>query len=180
MAAISGGSVLVEGVHTDTLQGDIAFLSLLEEMGCTREELPEGICLTGPKGGKLRGVSADLSSFSDQALTLAAIAPFADSPVTITGISHIRGQECDRIMAILENLRRMGIHAVCTPDDTITIQPGSPSPALIETFGDHRVAMSFALTGLRAPGITIKDPLCCRKTFEQYFNILDGITCQSA
>ena len=176
MSAISGGSVLVEGVRSDTLQGDIAFLRVLEEMGCSRQELPEGIRLTGPAGGQLRGVSADLSAFSDQALTLAAIAPFADSPVTITGIRHIRGQECDRIRAIMENLRRMGIRAVCSGQDDITIYPGQPQPAQIETFRDHRVAMSFALTGLRSPGIVIRDPLCCRKTFENYFTILDKIT----
>lgn len=176
MAAISGSTVLVEGVHSDTLQGDIAFLKLLEEMGCSWAENPDGISLTGPADGQLHGVSADLSAYSDQALTLAAIAPFADSPVTITGISHIRGQECDRIDAILENLKRMGIRAECSPQDEITIYPGRPQPALIETCQDHRVSMSFALTGLRTPGIIIKDPLCCRKTFENYYTILDQIT----
>ena len=176
MAAISGGSCLVRDVHKNTLQGDIAFLGVLEQMGCHTQETEEGILVTGPAGGSLKGVDVDMGSFSDQALTLAAIAPFTDSPVTIRGISHIRLQECDRIEAILENMKRMGIRTQCSPGDVLTIYPGDPRPAQIETYDDHRVAISFALTGLRAPGIVIKDPLCCRKTFENYFQILDQIT----
>ncbi len=176
MAAISGGRTLVYGVHRDSLQGDIAFLDLLCRMGCTYEDTQDGIVLTGPEGGRLHGTCADMHAFSDQALTLAAIAPFADSPVTIHGISHIRLQECDRIHAILENLHRMGIKAECSEEDVLTIFPGAPESAEIETFSDHRVAMSFAVTGLRAPGITILDPLCCRKTFEGYFDILNQIS----
>ena len=175
MAAISGGRTLVHGVHSDSLQGDIAFLDLLCRMGCSFEDTREGIVLTGPEGGCLHGIDADMHAFSDQALTLAAIAPFADSPVTIRGISHIRLQECDRIEAILANLRRMGIKAECSEEDVLTIFPGAPKSAEIETFGDHRVAMSFAVTGTRTPGITILDPLCCRKTFEGYFDTLDDI-----
>lgn len=176
MAAISGGRALVYDVHRDSLQGDIAFLDLLCRMGCRCVEMREGILLTGPEDGCLHGVDADMHAFSDQALTLAAIAPFADSPVTIRGISHIRLQECDRIEAILENLRRMGIKAESSEEDVLTIFPGAPKSAEIETFGDHRVAMSFAVTGTRTPGITILDPLCCRKTFEGYFDLLDQIS----
>ncbi len=175
MAAISGGTALVPGVHADSIQGDIAFLDLLCRMGCHYEDSRDGIILTGPAGGHLHGIDADMHAFSDQALTLAAIAPFADSPVTIRGISHIRLQECDRIEAILTNLRRMGIRTECSADDVLTIFPGPVQPARIETFGDHRAAMAFAVTGLRSPGITILDPLCCRKTFENYFDLLDHI-----
>jgi len=175
MAAISGGKVLVRNIHPDSVQGDIAFIDLLVKMGCHAEETAEGISLSGPENGCLCGIDADMGSFSDQALTLAAIAPFADSPVTIRGISHIRLQECDRIQAILVNMERMGIHAGCSASDEITIMPGMPKGALIKTFGDHRVAMSFALTGLRAPGIIIEDPQCCRKTFAEYFDMLDEI-----
>ena len=113
-----------------------------------------------------------MHDISDQALTLAAIAPFADSPVTICGISHIRGQECDRIEAIIENLRAMGID-VDENNDILTIYPGTPKPAEIETYEDHRVAMSFSVTGLRADGIVIKNPLCCKKTFANFFEELD-------
>ena len=105
---------------------------------------------------------------------MAAIAPFADSPTFIRGIGHIRLQESDRIAAIVENLSRMGIHAAIQGND-IYIEPGTPHAATIETYDDHRVAMAFSLTGLRTPGIIISNPLCCRKTFENYFDVLDAI-----
>lgn len=174
MAAVSGGRALVRGVHEGSLQGDIAFIHVLEEMGCTIEDTSEGIRLSGPSGGRIHGITADMHSFSDQALTLAAIAPFADSNVIIRGIGHIRRQESDRIRAILLNLHRMGIFAGELSDGVI-IHPGRPQPAQIETFDDHRVAMAFAVTGLMAPGIIIENPMCCKKTFENFFDIMDEI-----
>ena len=176
MAVLSGGNVLVRHVHFDSLQGDVALLRTFEEMGCSAEDTPEGIRLTGPAQGRLHGIDIDMSSFSDQALTMAAIAPFADSPTFIRGIGHIRLQESDRMAAIVENLSRMGIHAAIQGND-IYIEPGTPHVATIETYDDHRVAMAFSLTGLRTPGIIISNPLCCRKTFENYFDVLDAI-CQ--
>lgn len=172
-AAILGISVIVKGVQLSMLQGDIRFVDVLAQMGCTVSEKPEGVCVTGPEKGKLHGVSVDMREFSDQAITLAAIAPFADSPTTITGIGHIRHQESDRIAAMADALTRMGIHVQELPDG-ICIQPGEPKPARIQTFDDHRMAMGFSLTGLRAEGIVIEDPGCCRKTFENYFDVLDG------
>lgn len=178
MCPLLGVSVQVAHVHRskDFLQGDIAFLSLLEEMGCSLEDRPEGALLLPPENGVYHGVSVDMSAFSDQAITLAAIAPFADSPTTIRGIGHIRFQESNRIAAIVTELRRMGIrcetHGSDSPD-AITIYPGTPSPATVETYEDHRMAMGFSLTGLRAPGIVIRNPDCCKKTFENYFRVLD-------
>lgn len=174
LAAISGESVTVQGVHPDSLQGDIRFLDVLVQMGCSMKDTPEGIRLTGPAGGRLHGIDIDMHAFSDQALTLAAIAPYADAPVTIRGIGHIRGQECDRMAAITQELGRMGIRTQAGSDE-ITIWPGQPQPALVQTYHDHRVAMAFALTGLRSPGIVIGDPDCCRKTFADYFAVLDGV-----
>ena len=174
MAVLSGGNVLVRHVHFDSLQGDVALLRTFEKMGCSAEDTPEGIRLTGPAQGRLHGIDIDMSSFSDQALTMAAIAPFADSPTFIRGIGHIRLQESDRMAAIVENLSRMGIHAAIQGND-IYIEPGTPHAATIETYDDHRVAMAFSLTGLRTPGIIISNPLCCRKTFENYFDVLDAI-----
>ena len=113
-----------------------------------------------------------MSSFSDQTLTLAAIAPFADSKVEITNVGHIRLQECDRINAIIGNLSGMGIEAF-EKDGNITILPGNPKAAEIETYDDHRVSMSFSLPGLICDGIVIKDPYCCRKTFENYYEVLE-------
>ena len=178
-AAVTGAGVTVRGVHMDSLQGDTAFLRVLESMGCLSEETEEGVRLTGPSDGRLKGISVDMHAFSDQAVTLAAIAPFADSPVEIRGISHIRLQESDRIAGILENLGRMKIRCEELPDGSgIRIYPGVPAPASIATFQDHRMAMAFAVTGLRCPGILIEDPLCCRKTFEDYFECFDRMTDQ--
>ena len=174
MAAISGGEVLVNHVHRDSLQGDIALIDALTNMGCKECETDAGILLKGPEKGRLKGLSLDMGSFSDQALTIAAIAPFADSDVRICNVGHIRLQESDRMMAIVSNLKKMGIDAEILEND-ILIHPGLPQGASIETFDDHRVAMAFSLTGLRCPGMIIENPLCCRKTFENYFEVLDQI-----
>lgn len=169
-----GIPVRVDNVHFDSLQGDVRFLRILEQMGCRAADTPQGILLEPPADGIFHGVTADMSTCSDQAITLAAIAPFADSPVTITGIGHIRFQESDRIRAIVTELSRMGIR--CDEgQSSITIYPGSPGPCLVETYDDHRMAMGFSLVGLRSPGILIHDPGCCRKTFEDYFETLDCV-----
>lgn len=173
LAAILGISVTVAGVHEPSLQGDTAFLHILEQMGCRLTDTEEGICLTGPGTDRLHGISVDMSACSDQAITLAAIAPFASGPVSITGIGHIRHQESDRLAAIAENLEAMGI-AYELFADGITIHPGTPRPANIKTHDDHRLAMGFALTGLLADGIVIEDPGCCKKTFENYFEVLEN------
>ncbi len=218
LAALSGCSVIVDGVPEHSLQGDTEFLSILEKMGCRVTRTNEGICITGPAAcaksasvksaeagsetasgsvshvsgsvshvsgsvshtfgsvshtsGRLHGLTVDMSSCSDQAITLAAIAPFADSPVTITGIGHIRGQESDRLSAIAENLTAMGIRCE-ERADSITIYPGVPRPAHIKTHDDHRLAMGFAVTGLFAEGIVIENPSCCKKTFAEFFECLE-------
>lgn len=173
LGAILGISVTVNGVFPNSLQGDVQFLYILEQMGCSVKETPEGLCLSGPKEGKLHGITVDMSACSDQAITLAAIAPYADAPTTITGIGHIRHQESDRISAIAENLQSMGV--TCTErENGLTIYPAQPHPALIHTHDDHRLAMGFSLTGLLAEGIVIENPLCCKKTFEHYFEMLDS------
>lgn len=170
--ALLGIPVTVANVHFDSLQGDIGFLRLLERMGCHAVDTGDGILLAPPSDGILHGITADMSACSDQAITLSALAPFADSPTTITGIGHIRHQESDRIHAIVTELCRMGI--VCKErTDGITVYPGTPNPCLVQTYEDHRMAMGFSLTGLRAPGIVICDPSCCRKTFENYFETLE-------
>lgn len=175
MAAILGMQVTVKGVSGNMLQGDTQFLDVLCDMGCTLDTDEKGqIMLKGPENGILKGgMEIDMSSFSDQALTIAAIAPFADAPITITGIGHIRLQECDRINAIVRNLSAMGIK--CDEREaSVTIHPGVPHGCDVETFDDHRVAMSFALTGLRSEGINILDPSCCKKTFAEYFDVLEN------
>ena len=173
-AAITGGEMIVKGVHSDSCQGDIRFLDILSEMGCSKEDTPEGIKIAAPADGILHGVSVDMKDFSDQTMTLAAIAPFCDSPTEISGIGHIRGQESDRIHAVATELGRMGLW-VEEGDSSLKIYPGTPKPAKIETYDDHRMAMAFSLIGLRTEGIVIKNYKCCRKTFEDYFETLDSI-----
>lgn len=174
LAAITGAKIAVKGVHHHMLQGDTAFIDLLEKMGCILSENDrKDILIIGPHNGALKGgFTIDMSAFSDQALTLAAIAPFADAPITIDGIGHIRLQECDRIKAIANNLTAMKIK-VDEKEASVTIYPGNPIGCDVETFDDHRVAMSFALTGLRSDGINILNPTCCKKTFAEYFDVLE-------
>ena len=119
-----------------------------------------------------------MSACSDQAITLAAAAVFADTPTTITGIGHIRYQESNRLEAIVTELTRAGIRCEST-EDSVTVYPGAVRPALIHTYEDHRMAMGFSLLGLRAEGIVIDDPLCCKKTFENYFEVLDRVVKES-
>ena len=155
---ILGTSVAVNGVFPHSMQGDINFIKLLKTFN---------------------GGTVDMSAFSDQTLTLAAIAPYLANPTHITGVKHIRGQECDRIKAICANLKAMRVR--CEEyDDGVKIYPSKPQPATVKTFGDHRVAMSFALTGLRADGIVIEDAEVCSKTFKNYFTVLDGVCAQLA
>lgn len=175
LAAVCGSRMAVQGVTSHMLQGDAEFLKVLEKLGCQVSEQNGTIVVTGAKAGKLKGgFRVDMSAFSDQALTLAAIAPFADAPITITGIGHIRLQECDRIHAMVRNLETLGIKTDEKADE-ITIYPGVPKGGEIETYDDHRVAMSFALTGLRTDGVRILNPSCCKKTFAQYFEVFEKV-----
>ena len=177
MAPLLQVPVLVEGVHFDSLQGDVAFINILQQMGCTANDTTDGILVEPPADGIFHGVTVDMSACSDQAITLAAIAPFADGPTTITGIGHIRFQESNRIQAIVTELTKMGIRCE-EGESSITIYPGTPSPSTVETYDDHRMAMGFALIGLHSSGIVINDPDCCRKTFENYFSVLEDFISQ--
>ncbi|MCM1189767.1 MAG: 3-phosphoshikimate 1-carboxyvinyltransferase [bacterium] len=179
MSPLLGISVAVRNIRRTArpLQGDTAFLQVLEQMGCTVSDTDYGVLVQPPAKGVYCGVDVDMSAFSDQAITLAAIAPFADSPTTIRGIGHIRRQESDRITAIVTELGKMGIRCEET-ETSITVYPGAPRPSAVETYDDHRMAMGFSLIGLRSPGIVIQNPGCCRKTFEDYFTVLDGVVAQ--
>lgn len=174
IAAVTGGEVKVRHVHRGTDQGDIRFIDVLERMGCRTQEDPDGVVVCGQEGGALKGIHVDMADFSDQTMTLAAIAPFAQGETVIDGIGHIRRQESDRIHGIATELGRMGIRCE-EREDGITIYPGEVKPALVHTYDDHRMAMAFAVTGCRAGGIVIDNPECCRKTFENYFSLLTSL-----
>jgi 3-phosphoshikimate 1-carboxyvinyltransferase len=172
-AAVTGGTVRIPDLSPDALQGDVRFATeVLAAMGCTVTHDAGGITVSGPPPGQLRGIDRDMSAISDTSLTLAAIAPFANSPTTVRNIAHSRRQECDRIEAACTELTRLGVSVEEHPDG-YTIYPASRfRPAVIETYHDHRVAMSFALIGLRIPGVTIHNPACVAKTFPDYWQRL--------
>ena len=173
-AALNGGQVRVVDIPADSVQGDIHFVDVLEQMGCTvnRYAHAHGVEVIGPD--QLRGIDVDMKAISDTSLTLAAIAPFATDPVRIRNIEHTRWQETDRIAAMVTQLRRLGVK-VEEHRDGVTIAPSKPKGSTIDTYKDHRVAMSFALVGLRVPGIRINDPGCVGKTFPTYFDVWDQI-----
>jgi 3-phosphoshikimate 1-carboxyvinyltransferase len=176
LAAVTGGCVRVERLPASSRQGDIGFVDVLERMGCKVDRHGGQMTVRGP--ARLHGIDVDMNAISDTVMTLAAIAPFADAPVRIRNIGHIRLKETDRMTAIATELTRMGIRVDEEPD-AITIYPGSPEPAVIHTYDDHRIAMSFAITGARASGIQIADPLCVRKTVPGFWDIFDELLKQS-
>jgi 3-phosphoshikimate 1-carboxyvinyltransferase len=161
-AAVTGGEVTVPGLGEGALQGDLGFVDVLRRMGAQVEVGADSTTVRGT--GELRGLTVNMRDISDTMPTLAAIAPFASGPVRIEDVANTRVKECDRLEACAENLRRLGVE-VATGPDWIEIRPGRPTGAEIKTYGDHRVVMSFAVAGLRVPGISFDDPGCVRKTF---------------
>ncbi|MGW2828151.1 3-phosphoshikimate 1-carboxyvinyltransferase [Streptomyces sp. NPDC001286] len=162
-AVTPGGQVTVPGLGRGALQGDLGFVDVLRRMGA---DVTVGADATTVRGtGELRGLTVAMRDISDTMPTLAAIAPFASGPVRIEDVANTRVKECDRLEACAHNLRRLGVD-VATGPDWIEIRPGTPpTPAEITSYGDHRIVMSFAVTGLRVPGISFDDPDCVRKTF---------------
>jgi 3-phosphoshikimate 1-carboxyvinyltransferase len=176
-AAATGGRVRVDGLGLHALQGDLGFVHVLEKMGCAVQKTASFTEVQGPE--KLHGVEVDMNGISDTVMSLAAIAPFADSPTVIHNIGHIRHKETDRIHAIATELRRLGV-TVEETEDSLRIEPAEElRPAEIETYDDHRMAMSFAITGLRSHGVVIKDPQCVGKTFPDFFRRL-RLLCESS
>lgn len=177
MAEILGCKAQVKGVHLNSIQGDIEFVHLLTKMGATVIEKKEGIIVQGAEKGEYKGIEANLNSFSDQSLTLAAVGAFAKSQTKITGVAHIRLQESDRLLAIKTELERLGLRTEMGEGEISIFPKDMDGEEIeIETYEDHRVAMAFSLIGLRREGVIIKNPECSAKTFKNYFNILDGIT----
>jgi len=174
LAAVTGGRVRVPGLGSGSSQGDLRFAGVLERMGCAVDLGKDHVEVRGPE--RLRGVEVDMGAFSDTMMTLVAIAPFASSPTTITNVGHTRHQETDRLSAVATELARLGV-GVEEWEDGLRISPGPLRPAVVETYGDHRMAMSFAVAGLAAPGptVTIADPGCVTKTFPGYFRALEGL-----
>ncbi|BBL78899.1 3-phosphoshikimate 1-carboxyvinyltransferase [Rubrobacter xylanophilus] len=171
-AALTGGRIQIPGLGRSSLQGDVAFTGILRRMGCRVDLFEDRIELAGPP--RLRGVEADMNAISDTMMTLAAIAPFASTPTLIKNVAHTRLQETDRLSAVAAELTRLGIQVYET-HDSLRIIPGRVRPAAIRTYGDHRMAMAFALVGLKVRGVRIVDPGCVTKTLPGYFELLEGL-----
>ncbi len=168
-AAITGGRVSVPGLGSGSVQGDVGFVRVLERMGCRAAVTPGATTVEGPAGGAIRGVDVDLGEMPDTAPTLAVLAAFAEGPTRIRNVANLRIKESDRIAALATELQRIGaeveIHA-----DGLTVMPAErPVAAAIDTYDDHRIAMSFALAGLRIDGVTIRDAECVSKTYPRFF-----------
>src|SRR5207237_3534030 len=139
-----------------SIQGDVNFVDVLERMGCTVERSAHSLTV---RGGKLSGTTVGMSDISDTVMTLAAVACFAEGPTTIRNVAHVRHKETDRLHALATELRRVGAE-VDESADGLTIAPRPLHGAEVETYNDHRMAMSLALIGLRVPGIVIQNPAC--------------------
>ncbi|MDF2529864.1 MAG: aroA, partial [Gammaproteobacteria bacterium] len=176
MAALTGGKIHVPHLSRKSKQGDIQFLSLLEQMDCTVIEEQGGITVIGC--AYLKGLgSIDMTGFSDTFMTLASLAVFADSPTAMHGLAHTRLQESDRIAAISDGLNRLGIKTEST-HDSLTIYPGQPTGTRLSSCKDHRIAMSLSLIGLKVPGVIIEDAGCVAKTCPAYFELMQQV-CRS-
>lgn len=171
--AIAGGRVAVTGLDARSAQGDARFADLLREMGLRVERGADAV--TVERTGPLRAIDADLHDMPDVAMTLAVVAAFAAGTTRVRGVPNLRVKESDRIAATCAELRRCGIRAT-ERDDGFEIEGGTPHGADIETYDDHRIAMSFSLVGLAADGIAIRDPRCVGKTFPDFFERLDALS----
>ncbi len=173
-AAITGSSITVKGLTRQSLQGDVHFADVLEQMGCRVAASPEGITVTGPKPADLTPVSLSMVDMPDLVPTLAVAAAFAKGETVIRDVAHLRAKESDRLAAVRTELAKMGVSARIR-DDALVISGGSPHGAEIETYNDHRMAMSFAVAGLRIPGITIENEACVAKSFPRFWEVFDQL-----
>lgn len=172
-AALLGTSVTVPGLGDGALQGDLGFVDILARMGAKVTKGPTSTTVTGT--GQLRGITVNMRDISDTMPTLAAIAPYAVSPTRIVDVYNTRVKECDRLEACATNLRAMGVD-VQTGRDWIEISPAVPRSAMINCFGDHRIAMAFSIAALRTQGVVLDDPGCVKKTFPTFHTMLGELT----
>ncbi len=174
--AIAGGQITVKNLGTESIQGDVRFAGVLEQMGCRVERKPDVTTVRGPDTPSgLKGIDIDLNDMPDTAQTLAVVALFADGPTIIRNVGSLRVKETDRLSALSKELKKLGA-GVYTTEDSIEITPPTAyQPASIHTYDDHRMAMSFALAGLRIEGVEIEDPTCVNKTFPDFFDRFEAM-----
>lgn len=173
LAALKKSTIKINHLNLKTHQPDLEVVDILEKMGATVKKGEDYVVITGPE--QLKGnLTIDMNACSDQALTIGTLAAFADGPITITGVEHIRNHECNRVEALTESLTKLGIN-IQEHQDGWTIQPGEIQSATLDTFDDHRVAMSLSLVGTKVDGITLLDPACVSKTCPTYFEMLKSL-----
>jgi len=172
-AAIAGGRVGVEGIPSESMQSDFRLVDVLAKMGCTVERGSQSLAVCGP-AGRLHGIDADMNDLPDAVLALAVVALFAEGPTRIRNVPNLRIKETDRLAALERELGKLGARARTGPD-WLLIEPGPLHGAAIDTYNDHRMAMAFALAGLRVPGVVIRDPGCVSKTWPDYFEALERL-----
>ena len=171
--AICGGTVKVENISRNSVQGDIQFLDVLQQMGCVVTEDDNSITVYRPSS--IVGLDVDMRDIPDTAQTLAVIAPFATSPTRIRGIASARVKETDRVHATCTELAKLGV-TVEELEDGMTIYPCQTfKRSNVQTYNDHRMAMAFSLIGLRFDGVTIENPSCVSKTFPNFFEVLESL-----
>lgn len=174
-AAVTGGKVTVEGLSENSLQGDIGFVYALRRMGCLLSFGANSTTVEAPRDGKLKGITIDMNEISDTVQTLSVVALFAEGSTVIKNVAHIRHKETDRISATAKELRKLGAE-VREFSDGLEIRPSVDFRAAeIETYDDHRMAMSFSIAGLRIPGVVILDPDCVQKTYPKFFEEMGRI-----
>jgi 3-phosphoshikimate 1-carboxyvinyltransferase len=171
-AALTGGRVTIANLNMETCQGDVDFLSVLSRLGCHIKSSPNGLTV---EGGPLTGIAMDMSTMPDLVPTLAVLAAFAQGETHITGVGHLRHKESDRLTTVATELRKMGVDAQET-EDGLKIVGGQPHGGEIDTYSDHRIAMSFAVAGLKTPGIIIKDPDCVAKSFPEFWEFFEKLS----
>ncbi|HKK89960.1 MAG TPA: 3-phosphoshikimate 1-carboxyvinyltransferase [Desulfobacteraceae bacterium] len=169
--ALSGEMVRVANVAGDSCQGDLRFLDILRQMGCSVAFETNSV---GVRGGPLTAVDVDMADIPDVVPTLAVVAAFARGRTTIRNIGHLRDKECDRIHAVVSQLTKMGIQAD-QGDDWLSVTGGRPAGAVIETFNDHRIAMAFGVAGLKVSGVVVENPRCVAKSFPRFWEIFDAL-----
>jgi 3-phosphoshikimate 1-carboxyvinyltransferase len=193
-AAISGTDIKVLGINTDSAQGDVRFVELLQQMGCSVSRASDGISVIG---GPLSAIEADLGDMPDQVptlavvasfaegttviknvahlkSTLAVVASFAEGTTVIKNVAHLKSKESDRLTATVTELNKMGVAAECT-ESALIINGGQPRGAVVETYNDHRIAMSFAVAGLKIPGVCIRNEGCVAKSFPNFWRVFQGL-----
>ena len=175
-AAVAGGRVVLEGLGERSIQGDARFVDVLERMGCSIVREPHRLTVSRPDTGKaLHGIDVDLNDMPDTVQTLAVVALFADGPTTIRNVANLRVKETDRIAALATELAKLGATVEQRPDGLTIHPPANLTAAVLDTYDDHRMAMSLALAGLGCPGCVIRDPGCCGKTFPDFFERWDRL-----